>query len=123
MKKLIIILAIVFLATTAGAANISWTHDGVNTLGYTIYFWQTVDPSNVYNVSVGVSERSVVVDDKYFAPGVEYSFNGEAYNAVGTSIKSDSAKWTRPGVSYTPPADGLPTVIHLEPTKLTIIIE
>ena len=120
MKKLIVLLAILF-ATSASAATVSWTHDGENTQGYTIYFWQTVDPSNVYNVTV--SEKSVFIDDKHFAPGVEYTFNGEAYNTVGTSVKSDSAVWTRPGVSYTPPADGLPTVFHLEPTKLTIIIE
>jgi hypothetical protein len=123
MKKLIIILAIIVLCPfLAQAATVTWVHDGVNTHGYTIYFWETATPGNVYNQSiVGNNVREMVIDDVYFAPNVEYSFMGRAYNGAGQSEPSNTAVWTRTVDAYDPPQDSLPGIIVItNPAPVTI---
>jgi len=109
MKKLILVLLAIFILTgTASAVNVSWKHSGENTTGFTIYFWQTLIPDTVYNVSVDVSKRELTIDDNRFIPGTKYSFMGKAYNATTTSADSEVVDYTFEGEPYEPPEDSLP---------------
>jgi hypothetical protein len=120
MKKLLIIAAILLFASTAMAADISavWTHDGVNTTGYTLYFWKTLNPAEVYNKSVlGNTVRSMALNEDYFAPGVEYSFQMTAFNEYKESGRSATAVWTRAGQPFSAAADKLPSVIYIAPPQ------
>jgi hypothetical protein len=124
MKKLIITLAIVIgMASMAQAATATWTHNGVNTTGYTLYFWQTATPSNVYNKSVtGSTVRTMTLDDNYFQPGVSYSFTMTAYNATAESVRCPVVMFTRPGQAYQPPADNLPSIVYVGPSGVNQIV-
>jgi hypothetical protein len=124
MKKLIII-AILLFATSAGAATATWTHDGLNVTGFTLWFYQTAAPANVFNKSVtGATTRSMVLDDNYFAPGVEYSFYITAYNTIDKSANSTTIKWTRAGTAYAAPSDKLPASLYIKPSGVdTIVID
>ena len=116
MKRLIgITLAIVLcFALSAQAATVHWTHDGLHTEGYTIYFWETTLPGTVYNVSVvGNNVRQLEIDDVYFKGNIEYTFMGRAWNHSQTSDPSETAVWTREVEEYTPPADKLPAEVHI----------
>ena len=118
MKKLLIIAAILLFASSAMAVTATWTHDGVNTVGYTLYFWQTVNPAEVYNKSVlGSTVRSMTLDEDYFAPGIEYSFQMTAFNGYRESGRSETAVWTRAGQPFTPASDRLPAVIYIAPPQ------
>ena len=120
MKKLIV-FAILLFASTAMAANVNWNHDGVNTTGYTLYFWKSDVPATVYTKSVvGSTVRTMTLDDNIFMPGSEYSFQMTAYSGVGESARSTTAKWTRPG--YTAPVDKLPSSLYLKPTGVDQLI-
>jgi hypothetical protein len=122
MKHLLII-ALLLIALPAGAATATWTHDGLNVMGFTLWFFQTSTPANVYNKSVaGAAIRSMVIDDSYFAPGVEYSFYMTAYNAIDKSANSAIVKWTRTGTAYTPPVDKFPTSLYLKPNGVNTIV-
>lgn len=122
MKKLLAILAIVLLASTVKAATLTWEHDGVNTLGFTIYFWETAVPGTVYNKSIaGSTVREMEIEDMYFKPNVEYSFEGVAYNNYATSERSNRALWTRTVDPYAPPADNMPTTVVID-RPATIIL-
>jgi hypothetical protein len=126
MMKKLIVLAILLIASQAMALTASWTHDGVNTVGYTLYFWQTSTPSTVYNKSVvGSTIRNIAMSDDYFMPGVEYSFSMSAYNAIGESGHSvPVVKWTRSGTAYTPAADKIPSTLYMKPSGVdTLIIQ
>ena len=121
MKKLFIVSAILFFASTAMAANVTWTHDGVNTTGYTLYFWRTDTPATTYHKTVtGSTTRTMTLDDNIFMPGSEYSFQMTAYNGVGESGRSTTARWTRPG--YTAPADSLPSTMYMRPTGIDQLV-
>jgi hypothetical protein len=121
MKRLIII-AILLIALPCAAATATWTHDGLNVTGFTLWFYQTASPAVVYNKSIlGPTVRSMVLDDNYFAPGVEYSFYMTAFNLVDKSGNSAIVKWTRAGVIYAPPSDKLPTTLYLKPSGVDII--
>jgi hypothetical protein len=125
MKKLIVI-AILLIASQAMALTATWTHDGLNTTGYTLWFWQTSTPTNVWNKSFpGSTVRSVAMSDDYFQPGVEYSFSVSAYNTVGESLHSAPAvKWTRSGTAFIPPADKVPSTMYMKPSGVdTLIIQ
>ena len=126
MKRLAIIFAILLFSSSAMALTATWTHDGLNTLGYTLWFFKTSEPNNVYNKSFpGSTVRSVSMSDDYFQPGVEYSFSVSAYNAVGESAHSAPAvKWTRAGTAYTPPTDKVPSTMYMQPSGVdTLIIQ
>jgi hypothetical protein len=122
MKKLLII-ALLLIAVPAGAATCTWTHDGLNVTGFTLWFYQTATPANVYNKSVlGATTRSMVLDDNYFSPGIEYSFYMTAFNAVDKSANSTTVKWTRAGTAYSPAADKLPTSLYIKPNGVNTIV-
>ena len=121
MKKLIVLSVIMLFASTAMAANVTWTHDGLNTTGYTLYFWRTDTPATVYTKTVvGSTVRTMTLDDNIFMPGSEYSFQLTAYSGVGESGRSTTAKFTRPG--YTAPVDNLPSTMFLKPTGIDQLI-
>lgn len=126
MKKLItaLILALVIcIGTSAYAATITWTHDGVNTVGYTLYFWKTDTPATVYNKSVtGSTVRTMALDDNYFQPGTSYTFTMTAYNAVAESARCPNVLWTRSGQAYTAPIDHLPSVVYVGPNGVSQIV-
>jgi hypothetical protein len=120
MKKLIVI-AILLFASSAMAATATWTHDGVNTVGYTLYFWRTDAPATVYTKTVtGAAVRTMALDDNMFMPGAEYSFQLTAYNGVGESGRSATATYTRPG--YVAPADKLPSTMYMKPSGVDQLI-
>ena len=120
MKKLLVI-AILLFASTSFAAEAQWQHDGVNTEGYTMYFWRTDTPAVVYTKTVtGATTRKMALDDNWFMPGAEYSFQLTAYNGVGESGRSATATWTRPG--YVAPADKLPSSLYLKPSGVDQLI-
>ena len=124
MKKLIgLTLAIVFcFALSVQAATVTWEHDGQNTVGYTIYFWETDVPTVVYNKSVvGSTVRSMEIQDMYFRPGVQYAFEGVAYNNYATSERSNRATWTRVVDPYSPPADSMPTTVIIDRPQTIIL--
>jgi len=124
MKKLLITLAIIACTFTAQAADVTftWDHDGQNVAGFTLYFWQTNQPTTVYNKTINVgTERTMAMAEQYFAQGVEYSFEMTAYNSYGESERSNRLLWTRDGTPYSPPADTLPSVMYIRPTKPTVI--
>ena len=82
MKKLIV-LTILLIASQAMALTASWTHNGVNTVGYTLWFWQTSTPTAVNNKSVvGSTIRNIAMSVEYFAAGDEYSFSMSAFHVV-----------------------------------------
>ena len=120
MKKLLVI-AILLFASSAFAATATWTHDGANTVGYTMYFWKTDSPATVFTKTVtGAAVRTMALDDNLFQPGSEYSFQLTAYNGVGESGRSATATYTRPG--YTAPADKLPSSLYLKPSGVDQLI-
>ena len=122
MKKFFV-LAIMLFAIPAFSAAVIWEHNGVNTVGYTLYYWQTPAPTNVYTKSVtGSTVRHMILDDNYFAPGVEYSFEMTAYNTIGESVRSATATWTREGVIYGPPADKNPSIMYMKPSGVDSIV-
>ena len=126
MKKLSLILAIVLLPMLASAATISWEHSGEGSpLGFTIYFWETDSPGEEYNVTFGDgSVRQGSIDDVYFAPNVEYTFVGTAYNASGESPRCEPATWVREVPAYEPPANQMPSEVTIvdPPPAMTIQI-
>lgn len=124
MKKLIITLAILFgLASAAQAVTVTWTHDGVNTQGYTLYFWKTSVPGTVYNKTVtGSTVRTMNVDTNYFELGQSYTFTMSAYNAQGEGPRATNITWTRPGTPYNPAADALPSILYMTPTGIDQIV-
>lgn len=124
MKKLIVALALVFgLASMAQATTITWSHDGVNTTGYTLYFWKTSVPGIVYNKTVtGSTVRTMTVDTNYFELGQSYTFTMSAYNAQGEGPRATEATWTRPGTPFTPPADAMPSVLYMTPAGIDQIV-
>jgi len=124
MKKLLFALAIIAFALTAQAADVTftWDHDGQNVDGFTLYFWQTNQPTTVYNKTVSDgAARSMLIAEYYFAQGIEYSFEMTAYNTYGESDRSNRLLWTRDGTPFSPPADSLPSVMYIRPTKPTVI--
>lgn len=122
MKKLVV-MAIMLFAIPAFSATALWEHDGVNTVGYTLYFWQSDAPATVYNKSiVGSTIRQMEIDDNLFAPGVEYSFQITAYNTYNESDRSNTAKWTREGFVYGPPNDNLPSILYMKPSGVDSIV-
>jgi hypothetical protein len=121
MKRLLII-ALLLIAVPAGAATATWTHDGISTTGYTIYFWRSDAPASVFNKSILGNVRTMQLDDGYFAPGIEYSFKINAFNAVDKSPDSVVTKWTRAGAPYSPPTDKVPSVLYLRPSGVDTII-
>ena len=121
MKKLLIIAAILFFASSAFAATATWTHDGLNTVGYTMYFWKTDSPAGVFTKTVtGAAVRTMALDDNKFNPGAEYSVQLTAYKGVGESGRSATATYTRPG--YTAPADKLPSTMYMKPSGVDQLI-
>jgi hypothetical protein len=103
------------------AATATWTHDGLNTVGYTMYFWKTDSPAAVFTKTVtGAAVRTMALDDNLFQPGAEYSFQLTAYNGVGESGRSATAKFTRPG--YVAPADKLPSTMYMKPSGVDQLI-
>lgn len=124
MKKLIITLAILFgMASMAHAATVTWTHDGVNTTGYTLYFWKTDTPDTVYTKSItGSTARTMTLDDNYFMPGVSYTFTMTAFNAVNESSRCPTVAATRAGQAYTHPNDKLPSVVYVAPNGVNQLV-
>jgi uncharacterized protein YxeA len=126
MKK-IFIIAMVFLLMAfnayAGDVIAEWEHEG-GADGFTLYFWKTADPANVFNKTVadGDAREMAVGQEELFAKGVEYSFKLNAYNAEGQSGDSNLVAWTRPGEAYVPPADKMPTSIEVMPDGVDTII-
>lgn len=112
------------MASMAHAAvTASWQHDGANTTGYTLYFWETSVPGTVYNKSVtGSTVRSMTLDDNYFKPGVSYTFTMTAYNATNESTRCPTTAWTRPGQAYVPPTDKLPSVVYVAPNGVNQLV-
>lgn len=122
MKKLIAI-AILLFASPLFAATVSWQHDGLNTQGYTLYYYRTSAPTDVFTKTVvGSTVRSLELNSDFFAPGVEWSFQMDAYNAYAASAKSATVTWTREGTAYTPPGDRAPSVIYLQPQGVNQIV-
>ena len=122
MKKLLIAIVFVLIPFMAQAATVAWQHDGVDTVGYTIYFWETDNPGVVYNKSVvGSTVRSMEIQDMYFRPGVQYSFEGVAYNNYATSERSNRATWTRVVDPYSPPPDSMPTTVIIDRPETIIL--
>ena len=124
MKKIVLVLAFVLgIASYGECVTATWTHDGVNTTGYTLYFYKTDTPATVYNKSItGSTVRTMTLDDNLFAPGASYTFYMTAYNATAESAKSSNAVWTRPGQAYTPPTDKLPSVVYVGPNGVSQIV-
>jgi len=127
MKKLFIVLAILFACiTTAQAADVivGWSFDGDNATGFTFYWKASTATDWEYNKTVfdGTARQMALVPEEAFAPGTEYTFAGEAFNAANVSGMSDSVTWTMSGEPYTPPADKLPTSLYLAPTGINQII-
>lgn len=124
MKKLIAALAMILcIGTHAYALTATWTHDGTNTVGYTLYFWPTATPATVYNKSVtGSTVRTMALDDNYFQPGASYTFTMTAYNSVAESSRCPNVMWTRSGQAYQAPADKLPSVVYVGPNGVNQIV-
>jgi len=126
MKKILAAIALALLISTpalAGTVTATWTHDGLNTVGYTLYFWRTDTPANVYNKSItGSTVRSMTLEDGYFVPGVSYTFTLTAYNATAESTRCPTVAWTRSGQAYTPPADNLPSVVYVAPNGVNQLV-
>jgi hypothetical protein len=107
MKKVMLMLLMVLcFSFTAQAATVTWDHDGVNTLGYTVCWHKTTEPGMVKTRDVpGNTARSLIISDTEFEPNVEYTFYGFAYNSWAQSVKSNTATWTRVVSEYQPPLD------------------
>ena len=99
MKKLTLIIFILFCASFANAANMTWdasTSGGVPT-GYKIYY---TDGTNNYSVDVGNVLTVIDVDSTFnLVTGKTYTFKATAYNDVEESGFSNQVnynkKWNR----------------------------
>ena len=122
MKKLLVLAILLFAIPACAAVQVTWTHDGADTVGYTVYFQQT-QGQTVYNKSVaGPTVRQMILDEGYFVPGVEYTFRVYPYNAAGQAATSPTATWTREGSVYAPPSDSVPSTLFLKPSGVDSIV-
>jgi len=93
MKKLIIALAILAMATMANAWTLNWT-GSTSAEGY-YFFWKPLTDTTFTKIDVG---PTLGYD---FAPlnlvtGTRYEFYVTAYNNGGESDESDHWRWTMP---------------------------
>ena len=128
MKKLFITIAfaLILIPFMAQAATVEWQHDGQNTVGYFIEWWETDNPPVLPNkpnseIVMGNTARSLVIDDIYFKPNVSYTFVGTAWNATATSDPSNTATWTREIPLIDPPVANPPTEVHIYKPKTIIL--
>ena len=93
MKKLIVVLAIVLMASVGWSATASWTvvnPDGVPILGFSLEMARADNPTAVigrWNPTVATQE----IPDSKFLPGVSYVFKVLAYNSWATP-----SAWSQP---------------------------
>lgn len=133
MKKILAAIALALLISTpalAGTVTATWTHDGLNTTGYALYWYATAQgPVTEYCKTVsGNTVRTLVLDEAYFAPGVPYTFSMVAYRDVAgeendaMSGRSETVQWTRPGDPFVAPVDHLPSTLYLVPNNISQIV-
>ena len=109
MKRLILVLAMVFIANTACAVTLMWDqHTDTSVQGYVLQWEETANPPDTFSIRVpGIETVTQAIADNLFKTNVEYRIWLHAYNGVGESLPSDVLTFVR--VVYVPPEDNLPT--------------
>ena len=110
MKKLIIILAICLMASTAFAAKATWTWTAENPDGFYIYFGEDTDQNTIIgrlNIPSGATREFNMLDG-WFMPGKVYWFEMKAYNGAGESLPSNRPTYSVETIPYVPPGEIVP---------------
>ena len=116
MKKLILTLVFLLIASTAFAADLAWDYDEYHdvTDGFTIYF---TDGAEDYTYTVPAAETVVegetvawgpIEEQLNLHPGVEYTFNIDRHNDSGSSGVEGQTPVIYTVEAYSPPPDRLP---------------
>ena len=94
-----------------------------NVTSYTLYWYETTNPSTVNNKSVNAPTTEIVLSDTLFKVDTEYSFYVTARNSVAESDHSiEVKKIVRPSIIV--PDDNLPQeIIITKPTTVILRIE
>lgn len=123
MKKLILVLAIVFLtASTACAITLTWDqHTDTSVQGYLLQWEETDNPPETFSIKiVGIENVQQEIADNLFKPNINYSIWVLAYNGIGESGKSNVLQFIRN--AYTPPEDNVPTETYEAPGSVVNFI-
>ena len=114
MKKLIVIIAILAMATAANAWTIAWNPDTARE-GVMLYWKATTDPGYV-SLDIG-NVDAYDLAPLPLVPGTRYEFYVDAYAGEPRSFSgpSDLIRWTFPRPPITIEMMGQPTQIIINP--------
>ena len=93
MKKLIVVLAIVFMATTANAWTLNWdAASGAD--GYSVY-WKSLAAVSYTEIDVGTALQYDLAPLN-LVNGTRYEFYVVSHSQGSDSAESDHIRWTLP---------------------------
>ena len=128
MKKIMILVAMLFLcATLAIAADLKWDDPGEQweiISGYVVYYTDGTEQFNKQIFKADVVRADGTVTYTNFEPqlnlayGVEYTFYITAFNDAGESEPSNSVTYLREG--FVPPTDVLPAAVSLPQSPVNL---
>ena len=113
MKKLILAIIFMFMASSAGAVDLAWDKNTDSATGYILYYQKT-GSDTIYSEIVsppGKETVSFTVDNAKFDPGAEQSFWLTAYNTLAESGPSNIVIWTAP--IFIPTDNPAPIIINI----------
>jgi len=109
MKRLLIILFILVMASVASAATLKWDASTGDVDGYIVYYGTIAGEyphyKNVGNVTELLNMEAVL----HLQSEIQYFLGIAAYNSTGESGLSNIITYTRP--AYVIPEDNLPTIV------------
>ena len=109
MKRSLIVLFILVMASVVGAATLKWDASVGTVEGYIVNYG-TVEGEYPHTFNVGnVTELENMEAVLHLHPGVGYFLGMSAYNDSGESGLSNIITYTRP--AYVPPEDNLPSIV------------
>lgn len=115
MKKLFIVLFMLFFVTTSVTAKSLKWDPAVRAEGYIVYY---TDGDTNWNKNVG-NVSIVDIQEFNLTPGDTYSFHVTAYNSTGESDKSNTLKYL---MTSSIPTDNIKPITIIIPGPITITI-
>lgn len=118
MKRMILVLIMVFMTNTACALMLGWDqHTDTAVQGYLLQWEETNSPPETFSINVGdIGIVQMEIADNFFKPDIEYSIWVRAYNGIGDSVKSNIIQFIRS--TYLPPADNIPAETYDAPNAV-----
>jgi len=122
MKKIFLILIILFFAVPAWGVTLAWDAYTDEADGFILYYQQTGETEIYSEVIQGSLTVIYTVEDSKFQPGQEYSFWLTAFNDMAESGSSNIVTWTAP--TFIPTDNPAPVIINVPgaPSSVTINI-